>query len=289
MSSIRRAMEELERRVCEPLGLKLVDILRWTTATASSAPSHSSSWTSSASAPRVRCCTLPCVRSFLCDWADTHRDTAFDDDGEETVMSLAAQAALVWPRPVAAFDASGAAVPGPNRFASLLSRMRGGEWADDFWVSALAPAALRFQITVLSSEGAAYDRLPQALPAWADAHGQTRHLVLGHLVVGGEPLHYVAAQPADPIGACTAKLYKAAAHAVAASSAAATSAPADERARALQQDDGAPREAVCTAKRRWIGGGSGTATLPWRQTKKRSCADHALEQLRGDCDLIATI
>lgn len=109
-------------------------------------------------------CSHAAVRDFLCSWAEQHHDVIIDDEGEETLAQRAADAALAWDRPLAAIDDDGRAIPVEPRFADVLARMRDSEWADECWVHTVAPAALGFQISVISSEGEAYDRPPQHLP-----------------------------------------------------------------------------------------------------------------------------
>ena len=104
-----------------------------------------------------------------------------------------------WQVPVATHSARGKPLSVELRFPIALARMRGCEWADDVWVRSIAPAALGFQITVLSTLGAAYDLPAQPLLPWMlNFHvSQRRHLVVCHLVVGGRPLHYVAVCSCD--------------------------------------------------------------------------------------------
>ena len=133
------------------------------------------------------------VRKFLCDWAELNVDLVLDDEGVETVAKLAVCAALDWPDPVDDF----AAVPPEARlaaqFAVVLDRMRRGEWADDFWATALAPAALGIKIHITSSAGAKYDRPPQPLPEWVPTYElwlKRDTIRLGHAVVNGAGTHY---------------------------------------------------------------------------------------------------
>lgn len=141
-------------------------------------------------------CTHETVRKFLCSWAEQHAETVIDDEGEETLANRVADAATSWPKPVAAFDRDGLAVPIASRFAAAISRMRAGEWADKCWARVIAPAALGFQISILSSAGEIYDQPSVVLPEWVPNHAarQQRHLVVGHMVVNGDGYHYVAAR-----------------------------------------------------------------------------------------------
>ena len=133
------------------------------------------------------------VRKFLCDWAELNVDLVLDDEGVETVAKLAVCAALDWPDLVDDF----AAVPPEARlaaqFAVVLDRMRRGEWTDDFWATALAPAALGIKIHITSSAGAKYDRPPQPLPEWVPTYElwlKRDTIRLGHAVVNGAGTHY---------------------------------------------------------------------------------------------------
>lgn len=74
-----------------------------------------------------------------------------------------------WQVPVATHSARGKPLSVELRFPIALARMRGCEWADDVWVRSIAPAALGFQITVLSTLGAAYDLPAQPLLTAVDA------------------------------------------------------------------------------------------------------------------------
>ena len=134
------------------------------------------------------------VRSFLCDWAAANRDAVLGDEGGESVAELAVRAALHdWPTPIGAFSWLPPKEQLAAQFDELIQRMRRGEWADDFWVTSLAPAALGFKIDVKSSSGTQYDRPPQPLARWMPNFElwQTRDTItLGHAVVNGEGTHY---------------------------------------------------------------------------------------------------
>ena len=60
----------------------------------------------------------------------------------------------------------------PAQFGEVIDRMRSAEWADDFWVSCLAPAAFGIPVSIFSSVGPAYDRMPQSLAPWIPGHTQ---------------------------------------------------------------------------------------------------------------------
>ena len=129
-------------------------------------------------------------------WAERNADLVLDDEGEETLGQQAVNAAIHWPRPITEYDCYGRRMSWRARFAIVVARMRAGEWADEFWIRVVAPAALGFQISVLSSAGEAHDRLSDPLPEWVPNHDlrQQRHLTLCHLVVNGDGYHYLAAR-----------------------------------------------------------------------------------------------
>ena len=119
------------------------------------------------------------VRKFCCDWAEKNALVVIDDEGEDTVKKLAVRAALHdWPTPIDLFPL----LPEEDRlsaqFGQVILRMRDGEWADDFWVRTLTPAALGFPVSIYSSAGPEFDREPQSLPrrggAWGSPVGGSR-------------------------------------------------------------------------------------------------------------------
>ena len=94
------------------------------------------------------------VRAFLCDWAEENFDIVLGDEGGERVAELAVRAALHdWPRPVGAFSELPPEKRLAAQFAAVITRMRRNEWADEFWVTALAPAALGFKVDIKSAIG----------------------------------------------------------------------------------------------------------------------------------------
>ena len=70
--------------------------------------------------------------------------------------------------------------------------MRVNEWADEFWVRTIAPAALGFRINIMSSAGVAHDRLYRPLPPWVPNSSLClqRGMTVGHAVVDGKGTHY---------------------------------------------------------------------------------------------------
>ena len=72
------------------------------------------------------------VRAFLCRWAEENRDLVIDDAGEDTLQTLVVHAANVWPKPIGAYLRLPEGDRLPAQFSEVITRMRRGEWADDF-------------------------------------------------------------------------------------------------------------------------------------------------------------